>query len=193
MRIKKALVLFFVLMFSNCCFASPEELSKQATAFYSDNNFEKTIELLLQIMPENRTAQDWLILGNLLDEKGEKEQALFMYQKALEVDSKYYKACYNRGNIYMEQGKYTEAIENYNKAAKINATNPYVYYNLACAYLKRGKTKEAKNALLKAVTIKNDIPEIHYNLAYVYQKLNKPKLAQTYLDNYNKLTENYFQ
>ena len=34
---------------------------------------------------------------------------------------------------------------------------------------------------------KNDIPDFHYNLAYVYKKLGKDKLAQTYLDNYNKL------
>ena len=47
--------------------------------------------------------------------------------------------------------------------------------------------KKAKSELLKAVTIKNDIPEIHYNLAFVYKCLNKPKLAQTYLNNYNKL------
>ena len=33
----------------------------------------------------------------------------------------------------------------------------------------------------------NKVPEFHYNLAYVYKKLNKDKMAQTYLDNYNKL------
>ena len=82
------------------------------------------------------------------------------------------------------------AIDYYKQAIKINQTNPYVYYNLACAYLKQGKNKEAKDALIKSVTIRNDIPEVHYNLAYVYLKLNKPKLAQTYLDNYNKLTPN---
>jgi tetratricopeptide (TPR) repeat protein len=173
----------------NFCFAS-EELSKQATAFYSDNNFDKTMELLLQISENERSAQDWLLLGNLLDEKGEKEQALFMYQKALNADSKYYKAYYNIANIYLEQSKYNMAVDNYNKAIKINKTNPYLYYNLSCAYLKQGRNKDAKAALIKAVTLKNDIPEIHYNMAYVYRKLNNPKLAQIYLDNYNKLISN---
>jgi len=191
MGIKRTFLIFLLLIFSNGCFAvTPDELSKQATAFYSDNNFDKTMELLLQIDENKRSAQDWLLMGNLLDEKGEKEQAIFMYQKALFANPKYYKAYYNLGNIYMEQGKYSIAIEQYNKAAKLNQTNPYVYYNLACAYLKLGKTKEAKNALIKSVTLRNDIPEVHYNLAYVYNKLNKPKLAQTYMNNYNKLTEN---
>ena len=66
----------------NTCFAvSPEELSKQATAFYSDNNYNKTMELLLQIDEKERSAKDWLLLGNLMDEKGEKDNAVFMYQK----------------------------------------------------------------------------------------------------------------
>lgn len=183
-------VLLFFVLGINTCFASVE-LSKQATAFYSDNNFNKTLELLLLIDESERSPQDWLLLGNLLDEKGEKEQAVFMYQKALNTDPKYYKAYYNLANIYYEQARYNMAIENYKQAIKINQTNPYVYYNLACAYIKQGNNKEAKNALIKSVTIRNNIPEVHYNLAYVYRKLNKQKLAQTYLDNYNKLVSNY--
>lgn len=189
-KMKRALLLAFIIFSTNCSFAS-NELSKQATAFYSDNNFGRTMELLLLIDENERSAQDWLLLGNLLDEKGEKEQAIFMYQKAINTDSKYYKAYYNLANIYLEQAKYNMAIDYYKQAIKINQTNPYVYYNLACAYLKQGKNKDAKNALIKSVTIRNDIPEVHYNLAYVYRKLNKPKLAQIYLDNYNKLTSNY--
>ena len=80
------------------------------------------------------------------------------------------------------------AIANYKKAARYSKNNPYVLYNMGCAYLKQGKIKDAKNQFVKAVVIKNDIPELQYNLAYVYKNLNKPKLAQTYLDNYNKLT-----
>jgi len=188
MRVIVLLISFIIGI--SCCFASGD-LSRQATAFYSDNNFDKTMELLLQIGEDERSAQDWLLLGNLVDEKGEKDQAIFMYQKALNANPKYYKAYYNIANIYLEQAKYNMAIDNYKNAVKLNPTNPYVFYNMACAYLKQGKNKEAKDALLKALTIKNNIPEIHYNLAYVYRKLNKPKLAQTYLDNYNKLTESY--
>lgn len=174
----------------NFCFGAGE-LSQQATAFYSDNNFDKTMELLLLINENDRSARDWLLLGNLYDEKGEKAQAIFFYQKALYKDPKYYKANYNTANIYMEQGKFSLAAEYYKKAIKLNQTNPYLYYNLACAYLKMGKNNDAKNALIKSVTLKNTIPEVHYNLAYVYKKLGKQDLAETYLENYNKLTSDY--
>ena len=184
---KRFLLSLCLLILLSPVFAS-EELSKQATAFYSDNNFQKTMEMLLQIPEKDRSAQDWLLLGNLFDEKGEKDNAIFMYQKALFADKKYYKAYYNLGNIYLADERYSVAIENYQSALKYNKDNPYIHYNLACAYIKIADLKKAKSELLKAVTIKNNIPEIHYNLAYVYKKLEKPKLAQTYLDNYNKLT-----
>ena len=71
---------------------------------------------------------------------------------------------------------------------KYSKDNPYVYYNLACAYIKTAELKKARAALVKAVTLKNDIPEIHYNLAFVYKSLGKDKIAQDYLNNYNKLT-----
>ncbi len=169
------------------CFAS-NDLSKMATAFYSDNNFQQTLDLLLQINENKRSAQDWLLLGNLLDEKGEKENAIFMYQKAIFADEKYYKAYYNLANLYLADDKYNMAVENYKKALKFKKDSPYLHYNLACAYIKLADIKKAKNELIKAVTLNKNIPEIHYNLAYVYKCLNKPKIAQDYLNNYNKLT-----
>ena len=72
---KRFLLSLCLLIFLSPVFAS-EELSKQATAFYSDNNFQKTMELILQIDEKERSAQDWLLLGNLFEEKGEKEPAL---------------------------------------------------------------------------------------------------------------------
>lgn len=185
---KKIVLLICFLISINAVYSiTANDLSKQATAFYSDNNFNKTMELILQIDENERSAQDWLILGNLFDEKGEKDNAIFMYKKAINTDLKYYKAYYNLANIYYSDAKYSLAIDSYKQALKYSKENPYIHYNLACAYIKKAELKKAKSELIKAVTIKNDIPEIHYNLAYVYKSLNKPKLAKVYLDNYNKL------
>ena len=177
-----------MLVSTNFCLAS-EELSKQAVAFYSDNNYNKSLDLLLQINESLRTPQDWLLLGNILQEKGEKENAVYMYQKAIAVDSKFYKAYYNLANIFLADEKYVIAIEHYKKAVSLSKDNPYLHYNLACAYIKAGDIKKAKSSLIKAVTLKNDIPEVHYNLAYVYKSLGKIKVAEDYLSNYNKLME----
>ena len=187
---KKFIVLaaLFLTAVQSAMAVAPEELSQQATAFYSDNNFNKTMDLLLQINEKDRTAQDWLLLGNLLDDKGEKDNAVFMYQKAIATDKKFYNAYYNLANNYADNGQYNMAAANYKKAASLNKENPYIFYNLACTYIKLGELNKAKSNLNKAIMLKSDVPEFHYNLAYVYKQLNKEKLAQTYLDNFNKLT-----
>lgn len=186
---RKVLFLLITCLFVNVCFGS-EELSKQATAFYSDNNYNKTMDLVLQIDENKRTAQDWLILGNLMDEKKQKQEAVFMYQRAINTDKKYYKAYYNMANVYLSDEKYGMAIDNYKKALKYDNKNPYIHYNLGCAYLKAGQIKKAKSCFNEAIYLKNDVPEFHYNIAYVYKMLNNQKLANVYLNNYNKLTEN---
>ena len=180
---------FTALLILSCsvCFANSSELSKQATAFYSDNNQVRTMDLILQINEKDRTGQDWLLLGNVMADSLRMEDAVYMYQKAIEKDKKCYRAYYNLGNYYFERGQYKEAMDNYTKASKISNENPYIYYNMGCINLKQGELQKAKNNFNKAIMFNSKVPEFHYNLAYVYKQLKKDKLAQTYLDNYNKL------
>lgn len=189
---KKFLFLFVTLsLCTTCCFADSELLSKQATAFYCDNNYNKTIDLILQIKETERSSQDWLLLGNVFADNDKIEDAVFMYKKAIETDKKCYKAYYNLGNHYMSIGQYNEAVDNYTKAIKIKNDNPYMYYNLGCAYLKLNNLQKAKNNFNKSLMYSKNIPEVHYNLAYIYKLKNNNKLAETYLNNYKKLVSEY--
>ena len=187
---KRFILMAFIIFNCSFCFAGSSELSKQATAFYSDNNQVKTMDLILQINEKDRTAQDWLLLGNVMADSMRMEDAVYMYKKAIEKDKKCYRAYYNLGNYYYDHGKYNEAAEYYTKAVKLSPENPYIYYNLGCAALKLDDLMKAKLNFYKAVMFNSNVPEFHYNLAYVYKQLKKEKLAQTYLDNYNKLMEN---
>lgn len=184
-NLKRGLIIGMLCMVMPC-FAD-DNLSKQATAFYSDNNHIKSMDLLLQIPIEERSAQDWLLLGNIAEDKEEYDNAFIMYKKAIEVDPKYYKAYYNLGNNSLKNGRHNMAIKYYKKALEYKKDNAYIYYNLACAYIKAGNLKKAKNALNNAIMYNSNVAEFHYNLAYVYSKLGKEKFAKTYLENYNKL------
>lgn len=164
--------------------------SEQAVTFYNDNNLRSALDTLLSIKEPDRTALDWLLLGNLMQDQDRNSDAVFMYQKAISKNPKFYKAYYNLGNIYLADDKPFMAIENYRQANKLNNQFSYGYYNLGCAYLKAGNLNKAKIAFIKAVELKNNIPDFYYNLAYTYKMLNKPKLAKQYLDIYNKMIEN---
>lgn len=163
--------------------------SEQAILFYNDNNLASALEILLKIKESDRTAEDWLLLGNILQDQDKISDAVFMYQRSITTNPKFYKPYYNLGNIYLADDKPFIAIENYRNANKLNNQFSYGYYNLGCAYLKAGDLNKAKIAFLKAVELKNNVPDFYYNLAYTYKKLNKPKLAKPYLDFYNKLME----
>jgi tetratricopeptide (TPR) repeat protein len=164
------------------------ELNQQAVALYTDNNLDDALASFSKIPEDMRTAEIWLLMGNILMDKGKKDEAVFMYGRAILVDSTYYKAYYNLGNIYLSEDKFNMAIEQFKLATKYNMNNPYSHYNLGCAYLKAGELKKAKYSFIKAVELKNTVPDFHYNLAYVYKKLGKEKQAKIYLENYNKLT-----
>lgn len=163
--------------------------SEKAIILYNENNIKKSFDILVSIKETDRTAQDWVLLGNILQDQNKTTDAIFMYQRAIMVNPKLYKPYYNMANIYLEEEKPYLAIENYRKANKAKPEFPYAYYNLGCAYLKIGDLKKAKIAFLKAVELKNTVADFHYNLAYTYKMLNKPKLAKEYLNNYNKLME----
>lgn len=164
--------------------------SEKAVLYYSDNELQKSFDTLISIPEKDRSAQDWVLLGNLLQDQEKTSDAIFMYKRAIIINPNNYKAYFNLGNIYLEDEKPYLAIENYRKANKLKNDFPYAYYNLGCAYLQLGDFKKAKIAFLKAIEIKNTEPDFHYNLAYTYKKLGKEKLSKQYLGFYNKLMEN---
>lgn len=187
---KKFIISALIIFQCSVCFAANPELSKQATAFYSDNNQVRTMDLILQINEKDRTAQDWLLLGNVMADSMRMEDAVYMYKKAIEKDKKCYRAYYNLGNYYFDHGKYYDAMDYYTKAYKLSPENPYICYNIGCTALKLGDLTKAKLYFYKAILYDSNVPEFHYNLAYTYKMLKKEKLAQPYVDNYNKLMEN---
>ena len=174
-------------------FAQKEEfqsISNEANVFYAENNIKEAERLILTIPDNERSPQNWLLLGNILQDQGKPDEAIFMYKLSSETDSKYYKAYYNLGNLYLQLGKTNMAIEEYKKTIKHKPDYAYAHYNLACAYIKQEKFSKAKFELYNAIDLKSTVPEFHYNLAYVLKKQGKEKNAKVYLEHYNKLMEN---
>lgn len=164
-------------------------INDQANLYYAENRIEDAFGLLLTIPQENRTPMNWLLLGNILQDKSRLDDADFMYNQALLADSKFYKAAYNLGNLYLEQDKPNMAIQQYKIVMKLKPDFAYAYYNTGCAYLKLGKYRDAKKYFLKALDWNNNEADFHYNLAYAYKMLKNDKQAQVYLDYYNKIIQ----
>lgn len=189
---KKLFVVFALLLLvtGRAGYAADSDFDMQINTMYAANQLDSAFNLILSIPQEERTAEQWLILGNIMQDKGRIGDAEFMYEHSLAADPKYYKASYNLANLYLANGKPNMAIEKYKAALKIKNDFAYAYYNMACAYIRLEEYRKAKNALLDAVYFKSTEPDFYYNLAYVYKKLNKTKDATLYLGYYNKLINN---
>ncbi|MGN0031115.1 MAG: tetratricopeptide repeat protein [Candidatus Gastranaerophilaceae bacterium] len=165
------------------------QVSEQAKALYAQNEIDEALKLL-QSKPEiDRTAEDWLLIGNILQDKEKIDEAVYMFKKSIETDPKYYKAHYNLGYIYMIKEMPNMALSEFKKAVKYKDDFAYGYYNMGCAYLKLKQYGNARYNFFRAIDIKGDEPMFYYNLAYTFKQQGKTKQAQTYLDLYNKLME----
>jgi len=163
--------------------------SIEARALYAQNEIDQALNLLQTKGEAYRSAEDWLLIGNILQDKDKLDQAAYMFQKAIEKNPKYYKAYYNLGYIYLIQNKPNMALAQFKKSVKYNPNFAYGYYNIGCAYLKLGQIRNARYNFFRAMDLKGDDPMIYYNLAYCFKKLKNEKQAQNYLDLYNKLVE----
>lgn len=168
----------------------PDAITEQAKILYAQNEIDSALEILKGKADEDRNADDWLIMGNILQDKDKIDQAIYMYNQAITKDPKNYKAHYNLGYIYFIQEKPNMALAEFKKSVKYKDDFSYGYYNMGCAYLKLKDYRNAKYNFFRALDLKNGNPNIYYNLAYSYKMLNKEKQAQTYLDLYNKIMEN---
>lgn len=166
-------------------------LSQQARVFYAQNDIDKTLDTLTQIPEEERSAQDWLLIGNIMQDKENIDQALYMFNKSVQKDPKFYKAHYNLGYIYLSKNQPNMALDEFKLAVKYKNDFSYGYYNIGCAYLKLKKYSQARYNFFRSLNLRANEPDVYYNIAYTYKKQGKEKQAQTYLDLYNKMMEGH--
>ena len=116
-------------------------------------------------------------LGNFYYNQGDKEQAEFYYQKAVDISDSFAQPYFNLGAILQSRGDMYGAIKLYEKAIEINPGFYYPYQNLSFIYAQQGNmTKAAENIeVLKSLLPTN--ARVFYNSALVYLALNNKEQA----------------
>jgi len=109
------------------------------------------------------TALEYFDRGVAASEKGELDQAIDDFTKAIELDPKLAFAYNNRGNVYRKKGNYDQAISDYTKAIEIAPAETQIYINRAYAYY------EDKGAFDLALTDFDKAIELNPNLASAYK------------------------
>jgi tetratricopeptide (TPR) repeat protein len=96
-------------------------------------------------------ADDKIIFGDALLQKGSVEEAITLYQKALELapnDPEVYRKI---GNTFAKYGRADEAISLYQKALRMRPDSALTCYNLGTALIQKGRIDEAIVLFQKAL------------------------------------------
>jgi tetratricopeptide (TPR) repeat protein len=103
-------------------------------------------------------------LGLVLFQRGQLDEAIIQFQKALEIDPDYAEAYGNLGSALVQKRQLDEAIIQFQKALKINFNNAEVHNDLGSALAQKGRVDEGMLQFQKALAINPDLALAHNNL-----------------------------
>ncbi|TAE90941.1 MAG: tetratricopeptide repeat protein, partial [Verrucomicrobia bacterium] len=111
-------------------------------------------------------CENWYVLGEKLEEKGETEKAIASYQQVIKLNPNQCECYIKLAEIFTKQQKKSEAIEVYRQSIEFNCYSPDLYGNLGYMLLENGDISQAIENFEKAIHIKKfDCPELLFKLA----------------------------
>jgi tetratricopeptide (TPR) repeat protein len=164
-------------------------LTWRQSAMYSD------IETLWQTTIE-RNPKAWMAhnnLGTVLLQKGQVDEAIVHFRKALEIKADHTDAQANLGSGLLQKGELDEAIAQYHKALEIKPDYALVHYDLGNALLLKGQVDEAIAHYEKALEIKPDYADVYNNLGIVLFQKGQVDQAIAYYQKALEINPQYVQ
>ena len=162
---------------------SPDQMNTLHSLYNSGEmkKAEQACKKMLTLFP--RAATVYTVLGSTLISQGKAEQALTIYDQAIQLQPDFVEAYYNRGIVLKGLGQMEEAIKNYDKAIQLKPDFAEAYNNRGNALKEFGRMEKAIKSFDKAIQLKPDYAEAYNNRGLVVQKLDQPEEA---IKNYDR-------
>ena len=142
-------------------------------------------EILEGINPKS-DDNSWFGQGCQQLKKGNFEDALFCFEKVIELEPDNHEAWIRRGGALGNLGRFEEAINSYDKALEIKPNFHEAWFNRGIDLGNLGRFKEAINSYEKAVKIKPDGYKAWYNRGLALVNLGRLEEA---INSYDKALE----
>jgi len=156
-------------------FYRSRSLLYQARIAHFQGDFEKEFPLYERASSVNREDPDRVHLqaetaplladklvnqAKLLRSKAERDQAIELYRRAIQIDPLSSKAYNNLGIAYFEKKEFNKALEAYLQAVKLNPDQLEIRYNLALLYLMVGQNDKAVAEIQEVLRLGSHLPNI---------------------------------
>ena len=106
-------------------------------------------------------------LANALARKGESDEAMVHYQRAIKLEPNYAEAYYNRGNLLLAKGHIDDAIADWEKTLQLQPNDADAHTCLGNALLRKRSLNEAIAHYKTALALAPDDPHSRNNLAWI--------------------------
>jgi tetratricopeptide (TPR) repeat protein len=131
--------------------------------------------------------EDWLEVGQRLEDAERYEEAEQAYRKAIAEHPTSSEAYYNLGNVTRSLGRNDAAIECFRTALAHDQTFVEALYNLADILEERGAVRDAIRCLSAAVAQAPEFADAHFNLALCYERVGERSAARSHWAAYLRL------
>jgi tetratricopeptide (TPR) repeat protein len=139
-------------------------LQEKVAELFNSEKFENVITLLTdEELKKQKDAELYVWRGNTWYNKKEYDKAIIDYDKAIEINSNYALAFYNRGFAWVAKKDYYKAIEDYRKAIAIDPNYASAYVIKASILRAMKKYDTAIEDYNKTIAIDPSYANAYYN------------------------------
>lgn len=130
---------------------------------------DETLQELEQSLKANPDDYDaWMLMGNVLAQKGQTPEALKAYDRALGIDPKDFRAHIQKGLALETNGDLEGAKREYGMAMSLDTGAPVGHLRMGAILLKEGRFDEAEVHLREALRTLPTEPEAHLLMAKLH-------------------------
>ncbi len=137
------------------------------------------VMILLGIISNAQTAEDYYNQGMEKAYNGELEKAIKLLDKSIELKNDEYVAWYNRGMAKAMLDRNEEAIEDFNQTIILNPDYKKVYLNRGTSKKHLANYEGALKDYNMAIELDSIYADAYYNRGLLYQMMNEKDLACT--------------
>ncbi len=136
------------------------------------------------------SASDFLAVGLVQGEQGNKSAALISYNQAISHNSNYADAYYQRGNLHFDQGENQGALDDYSKALSLNPSYINAYFNRGVIRYTLGDKPGAIEDFSQAIHLNPNFVEAYYTRGVIHRSLRDGQKTLEDFDQVVRLSPN---